>query len=64
MKPGISTRILHADRLAGTEHDAVHKPLHVAATYAYPNSRALADVFQGRQSVSYTHLTLPTIYSV
>lgn len=49
MKPGISTRILHADRLAGSEHDAVHKPLHVAATYAYPNARALADVFQGRQ---------------
>lgn len=49
MNPGISTRILHADRLAGSEHDAVHKPLHVAATYAFPTARELADVFQGRQ---------------
>lgn len=49
MKPGLTTRILHADRLAGSEHDAVHKPLHVAATYAYPSAQALADVFQGRQ---------------
>jgi O-acetylhomoserine (thiol)-lyase len=47
---GLTTRILHADRLGGSEHDAVHKPLHVAATYAYPNARTLADVFQGRQS--------------
>lgn len=47
---GLTTRILHADRLGGTEHDAVHKPLHVAATYAYPDARTLAAVFQGRQS--------------
>jgi O-acetylhomoserine (thiol)-lyase len=47
---GITTRILHADRLGGSEHDAVHKPLHVAATYAYPDARSLAAVFQGRQS--------------
>lgn len=47
---GLTTRILHADRLGGSEHDAVHKPLHVAATYAYPDARSLAAVFQGRQS--------------
>ena len=50
MKPALSTRILHADRLGGSEHGAVHKPLHVAATYAYSSARELADVFQGRQS--------------
>lgn len=47
---GLTTRILHADRLGGSEHDAVHKPLHVAATYAYPDAKTLAAVFQGRQS--------------
>ncbi|MFZ9407260.1 MAG: cystathionine gamma-synthase family protein [Burkholderiaceae bacterium] len=47
---GLTPRILHADRLGGSEHDAVHKPLHVAATYAYPDARSLAAVFQGRQS--------------
>ncbi len=50
MKPSLHTRILHADRLSGSEHDAVHKPLHVAATYAYPSAADLAAVFQGRQS--------------
>ena len=47
MTRGITTRILHADRLAGTEHGAVHKPMHPAATYAYPSARELAAVFQG-----------------
>jgi len=47
---GLTTRILHADRLGGSEHDAVHKPLHVAATYAYPDAKTLAAVFQGKQS--------------
>lgn len=47
MTRGITTRILHADRLAGPEHGAVHKPMHPAATYAYPSARELAAVFQG-----------------
>lgn len=49
MKHDISTRVLHADRLAGIEHGAVHKPLHVATAYAYPTAGELAAVFQGRQ---------------
>ena len=44
------TRLLHADRLAGTEHGAVHKPLHVAAAFAYPSARELVSVFQGDKS--------------
>lgn len=41
------TRLLHADRLGGVEHGAVHKPLHTAATYAYPSARELIEVFRG-----------------
>lgn len=44
------TRLLHADRLGRPEHGAVHKPLHVAATYAFPSASELAAVFQGRQA--------------
>ena len=32
MKHGLTTQILHADRLGGVEHGAVHKPMHAAAT--------------------------------
>lgn len=50
MSQGLITRLLHADRLAGVEHGAVHKPMHTAATYAYPSAQALIDVFQGSAS--------------
>lgn len=49
MKYGITTRILHADHLAGAEHGAVHKPMHASAAYAYASSRELAAVFQGEK---------------
>lgn len=48
-KWGVATRILHADRLAGVEHYAVHKPLHTSSAYAYPSSDALIAVFQGAE---------------
>ena len=46
-KPGITTRLLHSDRLGGVEHGAAHKPLHTAVAYGYPSARELAAVFQG-----------------
>jgi len=48
-KPGITTRILHADRLGGVEHGAAHKPLHTAVAFGYPTARELAAVFQGEK---------------
>lgn len=50
MTRDISTRILHADRLGGTEHGASLKPLHIATGYGYATAEELAAVFQGRQS--------------
>jgi O-acetylhomoserine (thiol)-lyase len=45
-----NTRLLHADRLGGVEHGAIHKPLHVAAAFNYPTARDLVEVFQGNQA--------------
>ena len=47
MTLGPTTRILHADRLAGIEHGAVHKPMHTSAAFSYASTRDLVDVFQG-----------------
>jgi len=44
------TRLLHADRLGGVEHGAIHKPLHVSAAFNYPTARDLVEVFQGNQA--------------
>jgi O-acetylhomoserine (thiol)-lyase len=48
-KPGLTTRILHADRLGGVEHGAAHKPMHTAVAYGYRSARELAAVFQGEK---------------
>ena len=50
MTHDITTRILHADRRAGVEHGAVHKPLHLATAYGYATANELAAVFQGDKS--------------
>ncbi|WP_284618402.1 cystathionine gamma-synthase family protein [Aquabacterium humicola] len=43
------TRLLHADRRAGVEHGALHKPIHPAATFGYRTAAELVAVFQGAQ---------------
>lgn len=50
MTQGITTRLLHADRLGGVEHGAVHKPMHSSATFAYAASRDLVATFQGSKA--------------
>src|SRR6478752_7388008 len=50
MTRDLSTRILHADRAAGIEHGATHKPLHVATGYGYERTADLVSVFQGEKS--------------
>jgi O-acetylhomoserine (thiol)-lyase len=47
MKRGFTTTILHSDLESPIEHHAVHKPMHVAVAYGYPDSRELAQVFKG-----------------
>ncbi len=61
MPRGLTTRLLHADRLAGVEHGAVHKPMHASTTYAYGSARELAAVFQGdRPGYVYSRQGNPT----
>jgi O-acetylhomoserine (thiol)-lyase len=57
---GFTTRILHADRRAGAEHGAVHKPIHTSSQYAYGDARELAAVFQGKPGFSYARQGTPT----
>lgn len=47
MKRGFTTTILHSDLESPIEHHSVHKPLHVAVAYGYPDARDLAKVFKG-----------------
>ena len=50
MTQDITTRVLHADRLARPEHGAVLKPLHIATAYGYETAEELTAVFQGERS--------------
>jgi len=47
MKNGFTTTILHSDLESPIEHFSVHKPMHVAAAFGYPDARDLARVFKG-----------------
>ena len=47
---GITTQLLHADRLGGVEHGATHKPIHVASAFGYDKAADLVAVFQGERS--------------
>ncbi|MEP6502465.1 MAG: cystathionine gamma-synthase family protein [Betaproteobacteria bacterium] len=47
---GATTRLLHADRLAGVEHGALHKPMHPGVAFNYPSARDLVAVFQGERA--------------
>jgi O-acetylhomoserine (thiol)-lyase len=47
---GLTTQLLHADRLGGVEHGATHKPLHLSAAFGYDTATELVSVFQGDRS--------------
>ncbi|HHU94328.1 MAG TPA: cystathionine gamma-synthase family protein [Alcaligenaceae bacterium] len=57
---GFTTDLIHADRRAGTEHGAVHQPLHPSSEYAFKDARELAAVFQGKSGFSYARQGTPT----
>jgi O-acetylhomoserine (thiol)-lyase len=43
----LSTDNLHADRRAGIEHGAIHKPIHTSVQYGFERVEDLIGVFQG-----------------
>lgn len=50
MKTGFTTQLLHLDRRKPVEHNAVHKPIHPAVAYGYPDAADLVRVFQGEMA--------------
>lgn len=42
-----TTQIVHADRLGGAEHGAIHKPIHSSVQYGFEKVEDLIAVFQG-----------------
>jgi O-acetylhomoserine (thiol)-lyase len=61
MKYGLTTRLLHADRLGGVEHGSAHKPIHTAVAFGYQSARDLAAVFQGEKAgYAYARQGTPT----
>jgi O-acetylhomoserine (thiol)-lyase len=50
MKNGFTTTILHSDRHSPIEHYSVHKPMHSAVAFGYPDARDLAKVFKGEMT--------------
>ncbi|NQY51850.1 MAG: cystathionine gamma-synthase family protein [Piscirickettsiaceae bacterium] len=47
--PGLTTKIIHADRKTDIEHGAIHKPIHTSVAYGYSDYQKLIDVFQGTE---------------
>src|ERR1700761_7925288 len=61
-KRGFTTTILHSDRLNGTEHGAMHSPIHTSVAYGYDNVMDLVDVFQNRtKGYAYSRQGSPTV---
>lgn len=49
-KNGFTTTVLHSDLESPIEHHSVHKPMHTAVAFGYPDARDLAKVFKGEMT--------------
>lgn len=59
---GFTSKIVHSDRRGTIEHGSIHKPIHTSVTYAYDDSRELAQVFQGNKAgYTYGRQVNPTV---
>jgi O-acetylhomoserine (thiol)-lyase len=62
---GLTTKLLHSDRLGKPEHGSLHKPIHTSIAYGYERAEDLAAVFQNRQKgYAYARQANPTVSSV
>ncbi|MBA2675856.1 cystathionine gamma-synthase family protein [Ramlibacter sp.] len=61
-KPGLATRIVHADRHFGVEHNAIRKPIHNSVQYSFDKVEDLIGVFQGtvKNAFNYSRTGTPT----
>ncbi|HEX2613594.1 MAG TPA: cystathionine gamma-synthase family protein [Fibrobacteria bacterium] len=61
-KRGITTTLLHSDRLGEPEHGSLHKPIHTSIAYGYAKAEDLAAVFQNRKKgYAYARQANPTV---
>lgn len=61
-KRGITTSLLHSDRLGQPEHGSLHKPIHTSIAYGYSKAEELAAVFQNRKKgYAYSRQANPTV---
>ncbi|MBN8216509.1 MAG: cystathionine gamma-synthase family protein [Spirochaetes bacterium] len=59
---GFTSRILHGDRLFGTESGSMHQPVHTSAAFGFQKTRDLVDIFQGRKTgYAYSRQANPTV---
>ena len=59
---GLTTSILHSDRLGQVEHGSLHKPIHTSVAFGYEDVNDLTDIFQGKQQgYAYGRQSNPTI---
>jgi O-acetylhomoserine (thiol)-lyase len=59
---GLTTKLLHSDRLGKPEHGSLHKPIHTSIAYGYEKAADLAAVFQSRQKgYAYARQSNPTV---
>ncbi|MCQ9328860.1 cystathionine gamma-synthase family protein [Pelistega suis] len=61
MSKDITTQILHADRQQKVEHNAIHKPIHIAAQYSFADVRDLIAVFGNTPGYAYSRQGTPTV---
>ena len=54
-KHGFTTGIVHGDRIAGTEHGAVHQPIHTSVQYGFERVEDLIGVFQGTKKGGFNY---------
>lgn len=57
---GFITSTLHSDRRLGTQHGAIHQPLHPSTEFGFQDARELAAVFQGKSGFTYSRQGTPT----
>ncbi len=64
-KRGLTTTLLHSDRLGKPEHGSLHKPVHTSIAYGYEKAEDLAAVFQNRKKgYAYARQANPTVAAV
>lgn len=59
---GMTSRVLHADRLSEPEHGSLHKPIHTSVAFGYDRAEDLAAVFQNKaKGFAYARQGNPTV---